>query len=593
MLLSLLFALACPPAQALSASGLQENESLQVLAPTAAIEEGLYWTGRVHDAITGLPIAGAQVETWSEEIDFHYAGHHRFAASTTGRDGRFVVLAQEGERRADKLRIAAPGYVTWTEAAPSGPIALFPAPATPLRLAFEDMQGRPIEGVRVTSTYTCAHDITAIDVRSDASGIATLESWHWQESLPELRFQAAGFRAVKYAEIDPLLDQGRPLPVVLQRQAPCAFRLLDDDGIPRPGIPLLVQEGDGHHVLRTDEQGEFVVTSPYGGDEFNIEEMTPAGTVWIDLVAPIPGRVTPVRRNGEDFNEVESKSPIAIEGTGVPWSGRLHHEAGWHWEGEWKPFPTGKAILVTGTIGQFSPPLHGAGDSTRRGRYAQLRLPLVENPVLELPAMESKALETRVEAGGSPPVDAEAGPISVAAGPVAVMRRTEDAILRWTSSRLPGHPLTALPPISSKPPRQKPRPSSSTSPAPPPTSKCPAPAKPPCCPRLGHHVRAARPRWLPCLGPRLGPRSPRALVSVAVPPRTNRQTPPPDRPDRRPDPLRPTATAAPRGLTPEFAEELDFAALVPGPLDLVLRNEAENVSPCIWSWRLEATGASG
>ncbi|MEZ5976331.1 MAG: hypothetical protein R3E96_16260 [Planctomycetota bacterium] len=531
----------------------------------------------MHDAITGLPIAGAQVETWSEEIDFHYAGHHRFAASTTGRDGRFVVLAQEGERRADKLRIAAPGYVTWTEAAPSGPIALFPAPATPLRLAFEDMQGRPIEGVRVTSTYTCAHDITAIDVRSDASGIATLESWHWQESLPELRFQAAGFRAVKYAEIDPLLDQGRPLPVVLQRQAPCAFRLLDDDGIPRPGIPLLVQEGDGHHVLRTDEQGEFVVTSPYGGDEFNIEEMTPAGTVWIDLVAPIPGRVTPVRRNGEDFNEVESKSPIAIEGTGVPWSGRLHHEAGWHWEGEWKPFPTGKAILVTGgPFDVFAPRSMELETVPGEDVMHSFGYPLVENPVLELPAMESKALETRVEAGGSSrSVDAEAGPISVAAGPVAVMRRTEDAILRWTSPDFPATPLTALPPISLKAPSAETTsilvdiPGTSTdfqvscagetTLLPPDSGTTSVLLGPGGSLAWG---RASAPghlaRWYPLQFPLVQTGKPHRPIDLTA----------------APIPFAQLQLQLPEGWTPEFAEELDFAALVPGPLDLVLRNEA-------------------
>lgn len=259
--------------------GLRADESFTVLAPGPGPTED-FAHGRVIDAFTGAPLPGATIELWSEEIDEHYGGFHRFGVATSGRDGRFMVRRRDGARTAEKLRASAPGYLVYTETAAQahGVIMLFPAEEHAPRLRLVDLQGRPIQGARVTSTFTCAHDIPAFEYVSDIDGVVVLEGYGLQDSIPELRVLAPGFRAIKYLSGEPILiaaSRGEAYTERLRRTPGFEGEVIDTTGSPLANSLFMVNDGDGYHVTRTDDAGVLRIPARYDAYDLELSPLEP------------------------------------------------------------------------------------------------------------------------------------------------------------------------------------------------------------------------------------------------------------------------------------------------------------------------------
>ncbi len=173
--------------------GLQENESLTSIEkfnmPSAFEQASQEFQvtpvcNRVVDAYSRQPIEGAIVESWLEELNPRAPGFELISSWTTGADGVYYSVP------VDKGRISADGYLTLTTPLKddAGLIELFPVdPSLPTpKLQFIDTEGNVIPNVRVTSTYSCSHDIYALDVLSDDDGIAVLPNFGFQDKVPEL-----------------------------------------------------------------------------------------------------------------------------------------------------------------------------------------------------------------------------------------------------------------------------------------------------------------------------------------------------------------------------------------------------------------------
>jgi hypothetical protein len=265
-------------AQGIEVEGLARGERLEWLAPTVAEVPAVerWQEGRVLDARTGHPVGGAVLEAWTEEIDKQGPGFRRVGETTTGPDGLFRLRVQEGSLRGDKVRVRAPGYLTRsaTESDLFDPVLLMPAPTEPLRIKITDLLDRPIAHARITSTQSCAHDLPAFEVRTDAFGIARLPEWGLQDGTPELRVRAAGYNAIEYVDWSEVLLDGQALAegvipsVRLARQAPLRARL-----VPATTEPIHVVDGEGEHALFPDAEGRFEISSPYGSGGVDISRL--------------------------------------------------------------------------------------------------------------------------------------------------------------------------------------------------------------------------------------------------------------------------------------------------------------------------------
>lgn len=369
---ALLAALTCAPASTdvVRVDGLQEGESYTLLAPGPGPSDD-YAHGRVVDAFTGAPLPGATIELWSEEIDEQYGGFHRFGSATSGRDGRFRVRCREGAQRAEKLRASAPGYLVYTETAAQARevITLFPAEPTAPRIRFTDLQGRPIEGARVTSTYTCAHDLPAFEYVSDVDGVVVLEGYGLQDSIPELRVLAPGFAGIKYLDEYEVLSARSSIPsskqwdsapaaeaicrIRLRRLPGAELRMLDESGDPLADATLMVQDGDGHHVVRTDSDGHAAIPARYGSGELTITRLRPVPGPGAYGIASASERTT-FRFGGDDWPDDLPVGRVRFlwsgEGDAEPITGlQVTHTDGWFdWTDDegWIELPAGAAYVV-------------------------------------------------------------------------------------------------------------------------------------------------------------------------------------------------------------------------------------------------------
>lgn len=262
--------LACLPLQApLHVDGLRPGERFRPSASSVEVALDDRTLGRVVDARTGFPVAGATVETWTEEIGGDGEGLVRIGEARTGRDGGFEVrVAREG-LRAEKVLVRAPGHLTFPGTLDDlALVRLTPRPPWTWRVRVVDLEDRPIPGARVTSTYSCAHDVPGVDAVSGPDGVAVLEGYGLQEHAGELRIRAPGYagrKVVDWTEVPPDPVHGEPAPVRLARQPGFAARVLAHDGTPLADRRLHVVDGNGYHVPVTDARGAFAVEASYQG----------------------------------------------------------------------------------------------------------------------------------------------------------------------------------------------------------------------------------------------------------------------------------------------------------------------------------------
>ncbi len=348
--------------------GLEPGERVYAVAPAAREAPSLrdelapaapLVHGRVVDAFTGRPVAGATVETWTEYADA-VLPFARVGAARSGVDGRFALPV----RGAEKARVAAPGYATLSTTAGSlhAPVVLFPAHDVAPRVRFVDFDDRPIASVRVTTTYSCSHDAPAFDLRTGASGVAVLADFAFQDDIQELRVRAPGYAAIEYLDGEPALERGAaepPYTVRLPRRRGARVRLLDEVGEPFAHELIHVHDGEGEHLERTDEDGLLTLEARYGDGGFVARH---EGT-WIGEIRPPRERLVTIRVGTHDWDEADEPVPVGrvrvlsdAEDDVQPlvW---LFHEDGWSQETRANrdtptDFPAGAGFAVVG--GAFS-----------------------------------------------------------------------------------------------------------------------------------------------------------------------------------------------------------------------------------------------
>ncbi|MAW62228.1 MAG: hypothetical protein CMJ94_15535 [Planctomycetes bacterium] len=332
----------------LQVEGLRANESWTEIAPGfdpfATTDEQPLWRyrgGRVVDALSNRPIVGAQIEVWTEEIDDYAGGFRRVGAATSGADGGFLIEFLLAGRTAEKARISAPGYSTWSGVAGEigAEIRLFPM-AEPAELRFVDPEGQAIPGVRVTSTYSCSHDLPAVHMVSDAQGIVRLENFGIQDRSPELRILPPDRGAIEYLDSEWIHErrpEEGPATMVLPRRPGAAVRVLERDGSPLAFEPFYIVDGECYHVLTSDEQGRLRVPCRFGPDDVAMRKLEPQSRFYADVEAELAaqyGFERTVRAEAEDWPEslphgkVEVVDPKLDEDEHGP-GYILIHEEGW------------------------------------------------------------------------------------------------------------------------------------------------------------------------------------------------------------------------------------------------------------------------
>jgi hypothetical protein len=232
-------------------------------------------------------------------------------------------------------------------------MVIFPAPTEPTRVRVVDAHDRPIPDVLFTSTRTCAHDVPAFTVRSDALGWAGLTEYGMQDETQELRLRANGFGAIKYLDEDEVFLPDAA-PVRLQRRAPVTYNLLDKDGQPWPGVNLMIVDNEGHHVMRTAKDGAFTVASRYGEAPLILYVLDGVEQRFLAEVPIAPDRALAVRDGAEDWTPKVPQGKLILEleeGTDCPiW---VCHVDGWlesvsNKEFAGFDFPAGEGFLLLG-----------------------------------------------------------------------------------------------------------------------------------------------------------------------------------------------------------------------------------------------------
>lgn len=325
-------------AQDLSVEGLRPGERVVQLAPVPVSDPADHVFGRVVDAHTGMPVDGAAIETWTEEITRPGAGFRRVGESRSGPDGGFRVRVRDGALAAEKARVRAPGYLSFPGVAGDlDVVRLMPRPAWSPRVRVVDLVDRPIPGALLSTTYSCAHDLPAFQLATDALGAARLDELGLQDHAGDLRVRAEGYGTLKYVaatRLPPDRGEGAPNPIRLARRRGLRFRLLDGEGRPLVGVPVHVTEGDGHHVPFTDGRGGVVVRSPYDGREATVQVLRDGGDRHVFTGRFPRDREVALRVDPQGWPDDEPLGTVAIDVRGIAAEGErprvdLYHEDGW------------------------------------------------------------------------------------------------------------------------------------------------------------------------------------------------------------------------------------------------------------------------
>lgn len=363
------------------AEGLDPGETLIELAPVNRAEQAaedalVYFHGRVIDAFTGLPIANATIETWTEEITEESGGLRRIGEAKSRASGQFRVRVREGDLMSQKARVLAPGFVTFSTVPEllDRSVKLFPVDAVIPRLRFLDTDGRVILNGELTSTRTCAHDLAAFTIHADAQGVFTLPQFGYQDATQELRFLAPGFLGIKYFDSDMLFrapaSLGEVLDIHVARAPHPQIQLVDEDERPISQTALHVLDSGDYMIARTDQQGRVRLPGrySYGGVRFHrLEKFNDhfgESEAWMALV----DQEFVLRQNAGHWEDDEELGTVAVqlpnelpEELSIGFD--LYHDRGWadriseRSEPAWETvFPTGQVHLGWGEpFGQLLP----------------------------------------------------------------------------------------------------------------------------------------------------------------------------------------------------------------------------------------------
>lgn len=295
----------------LQVEGLREGEEARTLPPAAA-RPGEYelLTGRVVDARTGEPLPGARIEFWTEEVSPIGRGLRLVDETTSARDGQFALRSERGGLKAEKLRVRKEGYLCFAGTrADEELVQLVPASEEPLALRLVDLDGAPIVGATIATTYSCAHDNPAFRVLTDEEGIAYLPEYGRQYHEGELRVLASGYRAIEYLDLDDIIDPSGVATRMLPRQRTWSTRLFDREGKPMVGRAVHVIDGEGEHVLFPDATGRIELPAAYDAREDWIELLEEPGGAYF-FGGPLPAGGAPaLRLRADEFQEAGQDGP--------------------------------------------------------------------------------------------------------------------------------------------------------------------------------------------------------------------------------------------------------------------------------------------
>ncbi len=250
-------------AQAPQVTGLHAGESVIVLDEStipAKDDKRLFIRPRVLDALTGAPIAGVKIETWTEAGVTPTNLQLRLDVGTTGSDGCARVCMSDGTVRTDKVRFSKAGYASRedsTSEAFDGEMRMYPARTLEGRVL--DLEGHPVMGAIVRTRYTCAHAIPASETRTDALGrfrmddypplspeVEVIDMHH--EPLFQRNSADWWTQASFYGQLD----------LYVARRRPIDLQLVSADGTPVPNRYVLRTEAPSSGAW-TDDEGRCLL----------------------------------------------------------------------------------------------------------------------------------------------------------------------------------------------------------------------------------------------------------------------------------------------------------------------------------------------
>lgn len=246
--------------------------------------------GLVVDATTGTPVEGALVETWTEAIDEVAPGLTKVGEARSDPQGRVRVVVARGALRAAKILVRYPGYLTYPGTLGDlDRIQLMPRTLAAPRVQVTDLEGRPIEGARITATQSCSHDAIPFEVRTGSDGIAVLDDFGVQDHLGELRVRANGYAMRPSLPGEEFVFTSRTVPIRLARQRKLWVVLLDAQHELLEHAILVVQDRGQDIVPRNPEEGLFLLDGPMDPRDIVLRVLG-AGRDEPILMGPLPMR---------------------------------------------------------------------------------------------------------------------------------------------------------------------------------------------------------------------------------------------------------------------------------------------------------------
>jgi hypothetical protein len=291
------------------ACALPASATLDALVPAQLeleLEPAHAVAGRVLDAATGAPIAGATVALWTfAERDTVTTGadgtfhHPRFPARAPSQ--QIAARAAGYGASARYLRIAEDG--SWKLPAPSPGEASLKGTGTPwvelglvpelvVRGSVVDEQGRPLADARISAEgfYHVLPSVAARDLAlatSDAAGhfeLAGLRS----DIGHSLLIEAAGC-AHELVELAGDATEHALAPLVLARETVLAGAAIDADGLPLAGVEVVLRTEPA--PLPVQRPGSLDVPARVQGRELRVTT-TAEGTFLFEHLAPRPVTIT-------------------------------------------------------------------------------------------------------------------------------------------------------------------------------------------------------------------------------------------------------------------------------------------------------------
>lgn len=235
---------------------------------TLKLEAGSTIEGEVLDAVTGKPIAGAQVHVSEWDVSPYAEVDPDFAVVRAKTDvkGRFTLSGVQGDGR-PLVRAMATGF--GSEAAPvvaGAPMKFRLSPGRDLRGVIVDGADRPVAKARVTLRGSAS----TLSGASNASGRFEIGGL---KPIPyDVTIMAAGLAPFVKSAIDP---ETTSLRVVLEKASSVSGRLVDEEGKPLKGVVRL----RSHDGVSAASLGQAAMASVGEDGKFSIGVLRPGSNV--------------------------------------------------------------------------------------------------------------------------------------------------------------------------------------------------------------------------------------------------------------------------------------------------------------------------